>query len=186
MTEHADNPRTASCPICGKPAGEKFRPFCSKRCADVDLNRWLSGVYAVPGKEEEDEDGARTTARRPRVPQSTGSSLSPSGERAGVQGVRKFKLKAPSPAAASHPKLRRFRFQNQNEQPGKFGRRRVFLPRPLVWTARNRASITARALLRPPSGGRGAQVAQLVEHCTENAGVGGSNPPLGTTVIFEL
>jgi hypothetical protein len=33
----------------------------------------------------------------------------------------------------------------------------------------------------PESGGRGAQVAQLVEHCTENAGVGGSIPPLGTT-----
>jgi endogenous inhibitor of DNA gyrase (YacG/DUF329 family) len=36
---------------------EKFRPFCTKRCADVDLNRWLSGAYVVPGKEEEDEDG---------------------------------------------------------------------------------------------------------------------------------
>jgi hypothetical protein len=50
----------------------------------------------------------------------------------------------------------------------------------LFWTARNRASINP-ALLRPPSGGCGAQVAQLVEHCTENAGVGGSIPPLGTT-----
>ena len=38
---------------------EQFRPFCSKRCADVDLNRWLSGVYVVAGKDEEDEDGAR-------------------------------------------------------------------------------------------------------------------------------
>jgi uncharacterized protein len=47
-----------ACPICGKPAAEKFRPFCSKRCADVDLNRWLSGVYAVPGEEEDDEMGA--------------------------------------------------------------------------------------------------------------------------------
>jgi hypothetical protein len=43
-----------------------------------------------------------------------------------------------------------------------------------------------RALSRSPFGGSGAQVAQLVEHCTENAGVGGSIPPLGTTVIFEL
>jgi endogenous inhibitor of DNA gyrase (YacG/DUF329 family) len=48
---------TARCPICKKPAVVEFRPFCSKRCADVDLNRWLSGVYAVPGREEEDEDG---------------------------------------------------------------------------------------------------------------------------------
>src|SRR5262249_45442207 len=51
---------------------------------------------------------------------------------------------------------------------------------PPFWTAGNRASINP-ALLRPPSRGRGAQVAQLVEHCTENAGVGGSIPPLGTS-----
>jgi hypothetical protein len=38
---------------------QQFRPFCCKRCADVDLNRWLSGVYAVPVTEEEDEDGAQ-------------------------------------------------------------------------------------------------------------------------------
>jgi endogenous inhibitor of DNA gyrase (YacG/DUF329 family) len=44
------------CPICGKPAVAQFRAFCSRRCADVDLNRWLSGVYVVPGKEEEAED----------------------------------------------------------------------------------------------------------------------------------
>ena len=51
------SPPVVPCAICGKPRVEKFRPFCSKRCADVDLNRWLSGVYAVPVKEEEDEDG---------------------------------------------------------------------------------------------------------------------------------
>jgi uncharacterized protein len=51
------NLRTNACPICGRPALETFRPFFSRRCADVDLNRWLSGVYAVPVKEEEDEDG---------------------------------------------------------------------------------------------------------------------------------
>jgi len=55
---------TKSCPICGKPAVEKLRPFCSRRCADVDLNRWLSGVYAVAVKDEEDEDGA--PAAKPR------------------------------------------------------------------------------------------------------------------------
>ena len=49
----------ARCPICGKPTDQAFRPFCSKRCADIDLNRWLSGVYAVPVKEDEDEDGER-------------------------------------------------------------------------------------------------------------------------------
>jgi endogenous inhibitor of DNA gyrase (YacG/DUF329 family) len=51
--------RLASCPICGKPIDATFKPFCSKRCADVDLNRWLSGVYAVPIKDDEDEDGER-------------------------------------------------------------------------------------------------------------------------------
>jgi uncharacterized protein len=39
------------CPICGKPAVERFRPFCSPRCKDVDLNRWFSGGYAIPGSE---------------------------------------------------------------------------------------------------------------------------------------
>jgi uncharacterized protein len=48
-----------TCPLCGKPAAEAYAPFCSKRCADIDLHRWLSGVYAVPLKEEEDEDGER-------------------------------------------------------------------------------------------------------------------------------
>jgi endogenous inhibitor of DNA gyrase (YacG/DUF329 family) len=39
----------ADCPICGKPAAEGSKPFCSKRCANVDLNRWLKGGYAIPG-----------------------------------------------------------------------------------------------------------------------------------------
>jgi endogenous inhibitor of DNA gyrase (YacG/DUF329 family) len=43
------------CPICGKPATPEYRPFCSRRCADVDLQRWFSGAYAVPGREGEDE-----------------------------------------------------------------------------------------------------------------------------------
>jgi endogenous inhibitor of DNA gyrase (YacG/DUF329 family) len=57
-----DRPRKA-CPICGKPAVAEFRVFCSRRCADVDLNRWLSGVYVVPGKPEEAEDGEEAGAR---------------------------------------------------------------------------------------------------------------------------
>jgi endogenous inhibitor of DNA gyrase (YacG/DUF329 family) len=47
------------CPICGRAADAAYSPFCSKRCSDIDLNRWLSGVYAVPVTEEEDEDGER-------------------------------------------------------------------------------------------------------------------------------
>ena len=45
----------AQCPICGKPTDPTYLPFCSKRCADVDLNRWLSGGYAVPGSEDDSE-----------------------------------------------------------------------------------------------------------------------------------
>jgi uncharacterized protein len=44
------------CPICGKPATEASKPFCSDRCRDVDLNRWLSGSYAIPGRPNEDEE----------------------------------------------------------------------------------------------------------------------------------
>ena len=44
---------TRKCPICGKPAVEKYRPFCSKRCADVDLNRWLTGSYVIPARDDE-------------------------------------------------------------------------------------------------------------------------------------
>jgi uncharacterized protein len=58
MSERAENPTAKPCPICGKPAVREFQPFCTRRCANVDLNRWLKGVYAVPVKEEEDEDGA--------------------------------------------------------------------------------------------------------------------------------
>jgi endogenous inhibitor of DNA gyrase (YacG/DUF329 family) len=43
------------CPICGKPATEASKPFCSERCRDVDLNRWLSDSYVIPAKAN-DED----------------------------------------------------------------------------------------------------------------------------------
>ncbi len=52
----AATPLARPCPICGKPAHDLYRPFCSKRCADVDLQRWLSGVYVIPGEPEEDGD----------------------------------------------------------------------------------------------------------------------------------
>jgi endogenous inhibitor of DNA gyrase (YacG/DUF329 family) len=38
------------CPICKKPVEKKWRPFCSKRCADADLGHWLSDDYAIPGQ----------------------------------------------------------------------------------------------------------------------------------------
>ena len=49
-------PTAGRCPICGKPASEKTRPFCSARCRDVDLHRWLSGRYVVPGSENDEEE----------------------------------------------------------------------------------------------------------------------------------
>ncbi|GHC22200.1 hypothetical protein GCM10007291_21930 [Gemmobacter nanjingensis] len=52
-----------SCPICGKAAEEKYRPFCSKRCADIDLGRWLKGGYVIPATAQE-EDEAVPVARR--------------------------------------------------------------------------------------------------------------------------
>ncbi|QFU07703.1 zinc-binding protein [Rhodobacteraceae bacterium THAF1] len=42
------------CPICKRPPDPKYRPFCSKRCADVDLAKWLNGAYAVPVEETEE------------------------------------------------------------------------------------------------------------------------------------
>lgn len=44
------------CPTCGKPASGATLPFCSPRCRDVDLNRWLSGRYVIPGNDKDDED----------------------------------------------------------------------------------------------------------------------------------
>lgn len=56
-----------ACPICGKDADPKYRPFCSKRCADVDLGRWLTGTYVIPAEEAETpgEDEPEDAPRRP-------------------------------------------------------------------------------------------------------------------------
>ena len=45
-----------SCPICEKPTDKTYRPFCSKRCADVDLNRWLGEQYRIPTEEPADAE----------------------------------------------------------------------------------------------------------------------------------
>jgi endogenous inhibitor of DNA gyrase (YacG/DUF329 family) len=44
------------CPECGRPTARETYPFCSTRCKNVDLNRWLSGAYAIPATEEEDDN----------------------------------------------------------------------------------------------------------------------------------
>lgn len=54
-------PAPRPCPICGKPAVARFKPFCSSRCADIDLGRWLKGGYVIPGEPaEESETGLPT------------------------------------------------------------------------------------------------------------------------------
>lgn len=47
---------SAPCPICRKPAVAEYSPFCSRRCADVDLQRWLTGGYAIPASEEDSDE----------------------------------------------------------------------------------------------------------------------------------
>ena len=64
MAEPSYDPR--SCPICGKPSAERFRPFCSARCKDVDLHRWFSGAYAIPAVESADDSEGQEQAPRPR------------------------------------------------------------------------------------------------------------------------
>ncbi len=44
------------CPICGKPATDQYHPFCSKRCADIDLGRWLNGSYVIHTDEKPEEN----------------------------------------------------------------------------------------------------------------------------------
>lgn len=51
--------RAPLCPLCGKLRVPEFRPFCSKHCADLDLSRWLKGIYAVPETDEDEGDGQR-------------------------------------------------------------------------------------------------------------------------------
>lgn len=54
---------TAKCPICRKAQERAFAPFCSKRCADVDLNRWLSEAYVLPVKDESDAEDRQPPPR---------------------------------------------------------------------------------------------------------------------------
>lgn len=50
----------ATCPICKRnPAQAEYRPFCSKRCADLDLQKWFTGGYAIPVRDDEPTDDGR-------------------------------------------------------------------------------------------------------------------------------
>ena len=46
----------ASCPVCKALRSPRYRPFCSKRCADIDLGRWFNGAYAIPAEEDAHEE----------------------------------------------------------------------------------------------------------------------------------
>lgn len=66
MSPSNDNAqKTPACPICAKPQVAEYAPFCSKRCADVDLHRWLTGAYAIPAVEDDgDVEEAEDDAER--------------------------------------------------------------------------------------------------------------------------
>ncbi|MGQ0457212.1 MAG: DNA gyrase inhibitor YacG [Hyphomicrobium sp.] len=49
MTERSERMNLPKCPVCAAPSDASYRPFCSRRCADVDLGRWLTGGYAIAG-----------------------------------------------------------------------------------------------------------------------------------------
>jgi endogenous inhibitor of DNA gyrase (YacG/DUF329 family) len=56
-------PKRHRCPICRRPAASRHRPFCSARCADVDLARWLSGAYVISTEEEPEAEDEAPRAR---------------------------------------------------------------------------------------------------------------------------
>lgn len=56
-----------TCPICARDADPKYKPFCSRRCADIDLGKWLNGSYAIPAVvTDEDDDESREQDLPPR------------------------------------------------------------------------------------------------------------------------
>ena len=56
MSEPSQRRNKPACAICGAARSVRFPPFCSRRCADIDLNRWFTGQYATPVVEIDDED----------------------------------------------------------------------------------------------------------------------------------
>jgi endogenous inhibitor of DNA gyrase (YacG/DUF329 family) len=53
----ADSTTTGRCAHCDKPVETRFAPFCSARCQQIDLGRWLKGSYVIPGRPDEDRTG---------------------------------------------------------------------------------------------------------------------------------
>lgn len=61
-----------TCPVCSKPTEAAYRPFCSRRCADVDLGKWLTGSYAIPSTDPADADEAADALERGDEPSRDG------------------------------------------------------------------------------------------------------------------
>ncbi|MEE9586506.1 MAG: DNA gyrase inhibitor YacG [Hyphomicrobiaceae bacterium] len=57
MTKKPNKNGSQRCPVCRASTQHDYRPFCSKRCANLDLGRWLGGRYAIPGHPDTEEDG---------------------------------------------------------------------------------------------------------------------------------
>lgn len=57
------NAAGGTCPICSRPTDPQYRPFCSGRCADIDLSRWLRGAYAIPDQAESEDGDAPEAAQ---------------------------------------------------------------------------------------------------------------------------
>lgn len=66
MSSSSSGAKPLACPICGKEADAAYRPFCSKRCADIDLARWFTGGYAIAGREEDEGDNGTPADERKR------------------------------------------------------------------------------------------------------------------------
>ncbi len=65
MSEVESDSRRLSCAICGRPQEARFKPFCSKRCANIDLGRWLKGAYAIPARDEDEGEGRSAAHNAP-------------------------------------------------------------------------------------------------------------------------
>lgn len=63
MPEPPPVAKVARCPICKSESAPKFKPFCSKRCADIDLGKWFAGSYAIAGTD--DDEDAETREKSP-------------------------------------------------------------------------------------------------------------------------
>ena len=85
MSDVTDKSR-GTCPICGGPSDIDYRPFCSRRCADVDLSRWLRGAYVIPGPAEGGDKGDRGDKEDAAPFEKAGETAEETGGKAGGEG----------------------------------------------------------------------------------------------------